>query len=126
MLLAAVFAAIALTLASVGVYGVVQYGVLKRRQEFALRVALGASRGAVLGLVMRDGVRLALVGLSIGVAGALLVTPLLAAQLFGVSPLDPLSYAIVVPVLALVALSACLIPAWRALAVSPVEGLRRE
>jgi predicted permease len=126
MFLAAVFAIVALTLASVGVYGVVQYGVLKRRQEFALRVALGASRGAVLGLVMRDGVRLALFGLSVGVAGALVVTPLLAAQLFGVTPLDPLSYAIVVPALGLMALAACLVPAWRALAVSPVEGLRRE
>jgi predicted permease len=126
MFLAAVFAVVALTLASVGVYGVVQYGVLKRRQEFALRVALGASRSAVFGLVMRDGVRLALVGLSIGVAGALVVTPLLSTQLFGVTPLDPVSYALVVPALALVALAACLVPAWRALAVSPVEGLRQD
>lgn len=126
MLLAAVFAGLALLLASVGVYGVIQYGVTRRQPELALRVALGAGRGAVVRLVVGEGVRLALAGLALGIAASLAAIPAMSSQLYGVTPRDPASYLVAVPVLAAVALVASAIPAWRAARVNPADGLRAE
>lgn len=126
MLLAAVFAGLALLLASVGVYGVIQYGVTRRQPELALRVALGAGRGSVVRLVVGEGARLALAGLVLGMAAALVAIPAIGSQLYGVTPRDPVSYLLALPVLAAVALAASAVPAWRAARVNPADGLRAE
>jgi predicted permease len=126
MLLATVFAGLALLLASVGVYGVIQYGVTRRQPELALRVALGAGRGSLVGLVVGEGLRMVLAGLALGAAAALATTPAIGSQLFGVRPYDPISYLVAVPVLAAVALAASAVPAWRAATVNPAEGLRSD
>ena len=126
MLLAAVFAGLALLLASVGVYGVIQYGVTRRQPELALRVALGAGRSSLVRLVVGEGLRLAFVGLALGVVTALASTPAIGSQLFGVSPHDPISYLVAVPVLAAIALAASAVPAWRATKVNPADGLRSD
>jgi predicted permease len=126
MRLAAAFAIVALAMACVGVYGVVAYSVAKRRGEFGVRLALGARPGSVAGLVVRQGGTLALTGLGLGVAAALALTTLLRSQLYGVSPRDPVSYLVAVPVLGLAAILACWLPARRATSVSPLEALRAE
>lgn len=126
MLLAAVFAGLALLLGSVGVYGVIQYGVTRRQSELALRVALGAGRASVVRLVVGEGLRLALAGLALGIAASLAAIPVMGSQLYGVTPRDPVSYLVAVPVLAVVALAASAVPAWRAARVSPADGLRAE
>ncbi len=126
MLLAIVFAALAVMLASVGVYGVIQYGVARRQPELALRVALGAGQASLMGLVVGEGLRLALAGLAIGVAAACAATPAMRSQLFGVTPWDPVSFLVAVPVLAGVALAASAVPAWRATRVNPADGLRSD
>ncbi len=126
MRLAALFAMLALVLASIGVYGVVAYSAMRRRPEFALRLALGARPGALVRLVVADGVRLTAIGLCLGVGVALATSSLIDRQLFGITAHDPVSYAIALPVLALVALLASAAPAWRATSVDAVEGLRAE
>jgi putative ABC transport system permease protein len=118
------FAAIALALAAVGVYGVISYAVSQRTQEIGVRVALGAQHADVLRLVLRDGAFLGGVGILIGLAGALVVTRFLRTMLFGISPFDPTSFAAVSAILATIALFASYVPARRAAKVDPVEALR--
>jgi putative ABC transport system permease protein len=126
MLLLGLFACIALLLATIGIYGVMSYSVTQRSHELGIRMALGAARGNVLQLVMRQGMSLVIIGLVLGIFGALGVTRLLATQLFGVDPTDPATFTLVAVGLALVALVATLIPALRATRVDPLVALRQE
>lgn len=126
MLLLSIFAALALLLASVGIYGVTSYVVGERTHEIGIRMALGASRVQVLGLVMSQGLRLILIAIVAGVAAALALTRLMASLLFGVSAADPVTFACGAALLLLVALFACLVPAQRAMRVDPMLALRYE
>ena len=120
------FAAIALVLASVGVYGVISYSVSQRTREIGVRVALGAQRTNVLRLILGHGAVLAAAGIGIGLAGAIGVTRFLRAMLFGVSPFDPMSFVAVTAVLSAVAFLASYIPARRAARVDPIVAVREE
>jgi putative ABC transport system permease protein len=120
------FAALALVLAAVGVYGVLAYSISRRTQEMAIRVALGAQRQDVLRLVLGQGMKMTVVGAALGLAGAFGATRLLESQLYGVSTLDPLPFVATVLVLGLTALLACYIPARRAARVDPIVALRHE
>ena len=126
MALLAVFAGLAVLLASIGIYGVLSYLVGQRRQEIGVRMALGAGRLDVLRMVLGDGARMTLVGIGIGVVAALILTRWMASMLFGVQPTDPLTFAIVALFLSGVALLACYIPARRASRVDPIVALRYE
>ena len=126
MLLLGSFAALALLLAAVGTYGVLAYLVGRRTQEFGIRMALGATRGDVLRLVLREGAKLALLGVLIGGAAALGLMRLLAGMLYGVKPADPVTYCAVALLLAAVSLAACWIPGRRAVRVDPMVALRYE
>ena len=125
-LLLGVFAALALVLASVGIYGVLAYLVGQRTQEIGVRMALGAKRLDVLRLVLTDGARLTVVGVGIGVAVAFGLTRLMSGMLFGVKPTDPLTFASVALLLTAIALLACCLPARRAMSVDPMVALRHE
>jgi len=120
----AVIGAIALVVASVGVYGVVFYTVAQRTREIGVRVALGAARAQVVGPMLRQAGMLAAAGIAIGLLGAWLVTPVVGSLLIGVSPNDPISFALVSVTLAAIALVGTWIPAWRASDVDPVVALR--
>jgi putative ABC transport system permease protein len=120
------FSAVALMLAAVGIYGVVSYGVSQQTREFGVRMALGATPRDVLRQVLRSGGTLVAVGMAIGIAGAAGVSGLLRGVLFGVSPVDPLTYAGVAVVLGLAGVIACMIPAWRASDTNPVNALRMD
>jgi putative ABC transport system permease protein len=124
LFLMAVFGALALFLASIGIYGVMAYAVSQRAQEFSIRMALGADARDILLLALRPGVVLTLAGVALGLAAALGTTRLMASLLFGVSPADPITFLAVSVSLALVALLACWIPARRAVRIQPVVALR--
>jgi putative ABC transport system permease protein len=126
MALFSVFAALGLALAAAGVYSVLSFHVTRRTHELGVRVALGAPRRHVLGLMLTMGGRLVLVGLVLGIGVSLASTRLLRSQLFGVLPGDPLAYVAVSVLLSVVALVACYIPARRAAAVDPMVVLRQE
>ncbi len=126
MSLLAAFAAVAMALSAVGIYGVMSYAVVRRRQEIGIRMALGASRGDVLGMVARQGLALALIGTLAGLAGALSLARLMSKLLYGVQPADPLTFFLVPLTLIAVGLAACLVPALRAARISPVSALRYE
>jgi len=120
------FAMLALALAAVGIYGVLSYVVSQRRQEIGIRVAIGADRRHVVGLILRNGLVLAVTGIALGLGLAALGTRLLATQLHDVKPLDPLTFSAVAVILIVVSMGACLIPALRAVRVSPTRALRAE
>jgi predicted permease len=126
MLLVGLFGLAALLLAALGIYGVIAYAVSQQRREIGIRIALGARPSSVVRMVLADGLRLTLIGVGIGVVGALATTRLLAGLLFGVGASDPMTFAAIVAVLALVALAACWLPARRAASVDPLIALRSE
>jgi putative ABC transport system permease protein len=126
MMLLGVFAALALVLASVGIYGVMTYSVSQRTREIGIRMALGAHRGNVLGMVVREALVLALIGAGLGLAGALALTRLLSSLLYNVRPTDPVTFALVSLVLVGVSAFASYIPARRATRVDPIVALRYE
>src|SRR5262249_5154824 len=117
MILFAVFGGVALILAAVGLYGVMSYAVTQRTHEIGIRLALGAKTGDVLGLVVRHGMGLALTGVAIGLSGAFALTRLMSSLLFSITPTDPMTFAGISLLLAVVALCACMVPARRAVRV---------
>jgi len=126
MILLGAFAALALVLSCIGIYGVISYLVGQRTQEIGVRMALGAQRRDVMRLVLGQAAKMTLLGVAVGIAGALGLTRLMANQLFGVTAHDPLTYVGVAILLALVALLACYLPARRAVRVDPIMALRHE
>jgi putative ABC transport system permease protein len=124
--LLAIFAGLALALAAIGTYGILSYSVSERTKEIGIHMALGATRGSVLGLVLGQGLRLTIVGLIAGLAAAMVLTRLLQAQLFNVRPTDPATLTVVTGFIGLVALIACYVPARRATRVDPMVTLREQ
>jgi predicted permease len=118
------FALLALILASIGLYGVLSYAVSQRGRELGVRAALGASRSSLLRLVLREGLAVATCGVVLGIGGAAAISRLMQGALFGVTPLDPFSFAMAPVVLLPVAFAACLVPALRASRIGPAEALR--
>jgi predicted permease len=126
MLLLSIFGGLALVLAAIGIYGLMAFTVEQRTQEIGIRMALGAGAAALRGMIVRQGMLLAVIGIALGLAAAYGLTRLLAAFLFGVKPVDPVVFAAVPVVLALVSLLAIWVPASRATRVDPALALRRE
>jgi len=120
------FAALALILAMVGLYGLISYMVLQRTREIGIRVAMGAQGSDILKMVLRQGVRAAVAGVAIGILAALALTRFMSSLLYGVTPADGLTFAVVAALLLLVAVAACAIPARRAMRVDPIVALRYE
>jgi len=124
--LLSIFAAVALVLTIVGLYGVMSYSVAQRTNEIGIRLALGAQPRDVLLMIVKQGSLLIVLGLGIGLLGAYAATRLISSLLFGVTAKDPITFVVAAVVLALVALLACYIPAWRATKVDPLRALRYE
>ena len=122
--LLSIFGGLALILAAIGTYGILSYSVTERRREIGIRMALGADRGSVVGMVLGQGMRMTALGLIVGIAGSLLLTRLVSTLLFDVKPTDPVTFAAVAVFIALVGTLACLIPARRATTVDPMVVLR--
>jgi predicted permease len=121
-----IFAVVALLLASIGLYGVISYLVGQRTQEFGIRLALGAQRRDILGLVLSHGMKLALIGVALGLFAAYGLTRFLQKMLFGVTPTDPATFAVISLLVVFVAMLACIVPARRAMKVDPLKALRYE
>ena len=126
MILFEAFALVALAFAATGIYGVLSGSVAERMREIGVRSALGATRGEILGLVLRQGMSLTALGIAIGLAGAAAATQALVSMLFGISRLDPMTYLDVIAVVVLASAVACWTPAWRAARVDPSITLRAE
>ena len=126
MLLFVALALLAFVLAAAGIYSVLAYNVRSRTPEISVRMALGARIGDVLRLVVADGMKPALAGIALGTLGASFLAGLLSNLIYGVSPTDPMTFGVVALLVAAVALAACMIPAWQATRVEPVEALRSE
>jgi len=118
-----IFAAVAVLLAAVGIYGVIAYSVTQRTKEIGIRMALGAQQRQLLAMVLRQSLTMAAIGIAVGLLGAFAATRLLRAMLFGISTTDLLTYGAVILLLALTALLAALLPAWRAAKLNPVTAL---
>jgi ABC-type antimicrobial peptide transport system permease subunit len=125
-LLLTAFASIALLLAALGLYAVLSYMVAQRTSEFGLRIALGAPRSHVLKLIMSRGLTLTVIGLGLGLAASALLTRSVASLLYGVKPLDAVTFASMTSVLLLVSAVACLVPAWQAAMLDPIDTLRNQ
>jgi len=126
MILLAVFAGVALLLASIGIYGVVSFLVGQRTHEIGVRMALGAKPRDVLAMVLGRGAKLTMIGTGIGIIAALMLTRLMKSLLFGISTADPITFGAVSLLLIFVGLAACYIPARRAMRVDPMVALRYE
>ncbi len=126
MLLLGIFGAIALLLAAIGIYGLMSYSVEQSAHEIGVRLALGAAKRDILSMVVSSGMKLAVIGLGVGIAAAFAATRLLTGMLFGVKPTDPATYVAVVATLGAVALLACYLPARRAMRLDPIIALRQE
>ena len=120
------FSVLAMTLAAVGIYGLLAYVVTQRTNEFGIRFALGAQRNEVITSVLLDGLKIALLGIVLGAAGAALVTDLIAKELYGINQLDPATFIEVTAIMGTVSILACFIPAYRASRVDPMVALRHE
>ena len=123
MLLATGFAAVALFLAAIGIYGVLAYQVAQRRREIGIRLALGSDGRRIFGLIVSEGLWLLAIGVAAGLAGAFAIRTAMATQLFGVQPMDPVVLAAVAGVLGIVAFAACAVPARRAARIDPLIAL---
>ena len=126
MLLLGIFAGLALVLSAIGLYGVIAYSVARRTQEIGVRMAVGANRGNVFGLVLREGMTLSFAGALLGLAVALASSHLLAGLLYGVGSKDPFTFTLIPLLLLVVSLAACSAPALSATRIDPMEALRYE
>ena len=126
LVLIGVFAGVAALLACVGLYGVLATAVRQRTAEIGVRVAFGATRGSIFGLVVGEGMKLSAIGLAIGLAAAFAMTRVMSTMLVGVQPTDPATYGAIVGLFVVIALIACLVPARRAAGLDPASALRSE